>query len=105
MFLLHIREEEESDEEEEEESQENGESDGKKADEGTTQDYPMARLVTSIILCYHGLLAVLCKLKNDVHVHRLPGMTKIPEERCVETFIIRNYHIQFILKNCLAIVC
>jgi len=43
MFELHIREEEESDEEEGEENQENGESDSKKADEGTTQDYPMAR--------------------------------------------------------------
>ena len=51
MFSLCFREEEEeSEEEEDEENQENGESDGKKADEGTAQDYPMARYVTTFPL-------------------------------------------------------
>ena len=40
FFFFFDREEEESEEEEEEEKTE---ADGKKADEGTSQDYPMAR--------------------------------------------------------------
>lgn len=43
ILIFHFREEEESEEEEEEETTENDESDGKKADEGAKQDYPMAR--------------------------------------------------------------
>lgn len=40
ISVFYVREEEESEEEEEEEKVE---ADGKKADEGTSQDYPMAR--------------------------------------------------------------
>lgn len=47
VLIFHFREEEESEEEEEEETPENDESDGKKADEGAKQDYPMARYSVS----------------------------------------------------------
>lgn len=50
FLFFFVREEEESEEEEEEEKVE---ADGKKADEGTSQDYPMARYDRSYDPCLY----------------------------------------------------
>ena len=50
--FFHFREEEDSEDEDEEENQENGESNEKKPDEGTSQDYPMARYINISVLLH-----------------------------------------------------
>ena len=69
ISVFYVREEEESEEEEEEEK---AEADGKKADEGTSQDYPMARYDRNYHPCclymhfYNDCLCLLvsCKLQK-----------------------------------------